>query len=425
MELIERVGGSQLLKNILSLSVLQAANYLLPLLTIPYLVRTIGVENFGVLAFATAVNAYFILIADFGFNFSATRKVASMGSDRRKVSQLYSAVVVVKAGLLVSCALMLFVLLFLTDAFGGYAAIFWLSFGVVVGNALMPIWLFQGLECMGYISILNIAAKIFFTICIFMFVDGASDTILVPLFTSLGYIAAAIFSLWLVSRELEIRFHRPSVGEIKSEILDGFHVFLSTLSISFYTTSATVLLGVFSNNAVVGQFSMADKIVQAVKGAYMPISQAFFPLIARRIKLDPVGGMRFAAKIGGGVSACFMIFSGLVFVLAEEIVFLIYGDHFSEVVRLLRIMAFLPVIIVLSNFAGVQIMLNLGLKKIFTAILSFAAFLGVVLSLWLVPEYYAFASAFIMVVVEIFVTLAMVVCLFLKWSYVARDEDYK
>ena len=67
---------SVLRKNILSLFVLQGANYILPLVTIPYLVRVLGPANFGRIAFAQAFIQYFVMLTDYGFNLSATRDIA-------------------------------------------------------------------------------------------------------------------------------------------------------------------------------------------------------------------------------------------------------------------------------------------------------------------------------------------------------------
>jgi PST family polysaccharide transporter len=70
-------GPARLWENIASLSTLQALNYAVPLATVPYLVRVLGFAQFGLLSFAQALIIYFDLIADYGFNLSATRAVAA------------------------------------------------------------------------------------------------------------------------------------------------------------------------------------------------------------------------------------------------------------------------------------------------------------------------------------------------------------
>lgn len=404
----------RLVSNIFSLGVLQGASYILPLLTVPYLVRVLGPEYFGLLAFATATIMYFMVITDYGFNLSATRQISIHRDDKAKLNEIFSSVMMIKIALMVVSFGLMALLVFSFEKFSQHWEVYFITFGMVIGQVLFPVWLFQGMERMKYITYLHISAKAFFTVCVFIFVKEQSDYLMVPLLTALGFIVAGVWSLYLVKKKFGIRFQWQAAQTLKFQLAEGWHVFFSSMAISLYTISTTFILGLFTDNIVVGYFAAADKIVQAVKGLYAPVSQSIYPLIGKKIHEDKQAGLAFVHKTKWIVGTGMFVISATLFMLAEPIVNLLLGEQYQQSILLLQIMAFLPFIIALSNMYGIQTMLNLGYKQAFSRILVAAALLGVGLSFVLVPIYEGIGTAITLLAVEIFVTIVMYIFLRLK-----------
>ena len=113
---------------------------------------------------------------------------------------------------------------------------------------------------------------VIFTIFVFVFVRKVSDYYIVPLLTSLGYIVVGIISLIVIKKKFNVNFEFQSINTIKYHLKEGWHIFISNILTSFYTVSATFILGLFSNNQVVGYYSLADKIVRIVSNMFSPIN---------------------------------------------------------------------------------------------------------------------------------------------------------
>ena len=75
--------------NYLSLLFLQGANYLLPLLILPFLVRVLGTEKFGLIMFAQSLATFLMVFVDFGFNLSGTREVSLSRQNHQKLSEIF------------------------------------------------------------------------------------------------------------------------------------------------------------------------------------------------------------------------------------------------------------------------------------------------------------------------------------------------
>ena len=402
------------LSNIFFLGVLQAANYILPLMTFPYLVRVLGPEYFGLLAFAMVTVNYFILLTDYGFNLSATRQISIHRNNKVKINEIFSSVMIIKFILLAISFFLMMLLIFNFERFSEEQELFLITFLVVFAQVLFPVWFFQGLEQMKYITYISIGAKLFFTVAIFIFVNKQEDYLLVPLLTALGAIISGLWSLIFVKFRFSVSFGWQSLQTLRFYVVDGWYLFYSSVAISLYTTSIGFILGLFSGNAAVGMFSSVEKIVQAAKGLYIPISKALYPLVSKKINDSKEEGLKFVFGVSKIVAPGMLIVASLLFVFAGPIVSILLGDQYEGAIELLKIMAFIPFILAIGDILSVQIMFNLGYQKEFTVVVTVAAILGMFLAIILISLYSSTGAAIAVLSVEIFVTLLLGTFLYFK-----------
>jgi len=276
-----REDRKKLLSNFFSLSALQALNMLLPLLVLPYLVRVLGVDNFGLINFVVAIVMYFNILVSFGFELSATREVSLHQNNLEKLSEIFFSVMIIKIVLALISFFILTILIFFFDLFSSHALLYYITFGVVVGNLLFPSWFFQGMERMKYITYINVVVKIVFTGLMFIIVKTSSDYIYVPLLNSLSAIIAGIYSLWLVFKLFGLKIMIPTFTVVLQQLIDGYHFFLSRVANNGSRYLATTVIGIYFGNTLVGYYSMVEKLYYAFMSIAGVVSQTIYPYMSR------------------------------------------------------------------------------------------------------------------------------------------------
>ena len=254
----------------------------LPLLILPFLVRKLGLENFGLLIFSQVFIAYFNLIIDYGFNISATREISTHKDDKEYVSKVFFSVFFIKIFLLLISTILITIIIFSFELFKENYLLHYISFSMILGQMLFPIWYFQGVENMKMIAILNVIIKTIYTIMIFMFISSSDDILYVAGFNSASFIIVGIIAYYMAYKNLKfVSFDRIY---IKSFFKESTTIFVSNFFSSMYSISNSFLLGIFTNNILVGIYGSFEKIITALKSLYLPLYQALFPYVSRKEK---------------------------------------------------------------------------------------------------------------------------------------------
>ena len=397
-----------LVQNFSSLTILQFSNYLFPIITFPYLVRVLGPEKFGLVNFAAAFVAYFNVFTDYGFNLSATKDISINRNNPNKVNEIFSTVLVIKLILSVVSLMVFSLLIFTIPRFSANSEIYFYSFLIVLGAVLFPGWFFQGMEKMKYITVTNVTVKIIWTILVFALVRSADDVLLLVILNGASFILIGVLSLILLIGIFKVKFIPPSISEIKLQLINGWYLFVSTASITLYTTSNVFILGLFAGNEVVGYFAAADKIRIAVQGLFGNAGQTVFPHLSKMFAESKKEAIVFVKKYRNYSVTVAVILTLILFVLAKPVVLIVLGSGYEPSINVFRIILLLPLIILLSNIYGIQIMLNLNYKKEFFRIILSAGIVNLILSFILVPLYLEIGTAIAVVITETIVTAGMI-----------------
>lgn len=395
---------NKLIENIFSLFTLKGAEYVISFITLPYLLRVLGPEKFGALAFAQAIIKYGVLFTDYGFNLTAPRDVAK--AEKEDIPHQFSTIMGAKLFLFV-CTLFIGIPLLIVFSNTLDTLLVLCTLPVLIGNILFPIWYFQGIQEMKFITIFNLIARSISVAAIFIFVQQQSDYRLAAFLQSVTPTLAGIISLGVLWHKTPNLFRLPTWRGIKDKLHDGWDIFISTLFINLYTNSNIFILGILTNDTVVGYYAAANKLIEAVKGLLAPVSNAIFPHVSVLFKESEEKAIAFLCKVLHYIGGGSFVISTMVFIFARPIVHLIMGNSYEESVEILRIISFLPFIIGLSNIFGIQTMVAFGMQRIFSRILMWSAVLNFVLIFPMVMWMQATGLAITVVLVELFVTVTM------------------
>lgn len=369
----------RLIENFSALTIMQLLNYILPFVTLPYLARVLSLEGYGVYIFSQALIAYFIVIVDFGFDLSGTREVSINRHHSKKLSEIFSSILVIKFILMIISLLILIALIMFVPSISEYWQVHLIMFIMVFGNMLLSTFVYQGLEKMKFITILNASIKIFFTLTIFIFIKDQNDLPLVALLNSIGYLIVGLISLCIILKIINIKFTIPSKENLINQFKNSLQFFWSRIAVSLYTTSNTFVVGLFLGPAAAGIFGSADKLFRAAVSLYQPLNNVLYPYIAHSKNI------RLYKKLFKLSTISNIIVVLIVFIFSDLVIKLIFGSGYEESAVLLKIFMIAAIYMMPSILMGYPLLGALGYTREVNKSVIYASIIHVVLLVILIP----------------------------------------
>ena len=392
----------QLITNFFSLSILNGLNVLLPLVTLPYILSVVGKANYGAYSYVYVIVQYVILFSTYGFNFSATKQISQCRDDDESVLRIYNAVTASKV--LIAASLSVVLLLCGKYVFKSEEEIlmFIYGLGMIIGDVLTPIWLFQGMERMKYMTIVNASSKVLFTILIFIVVREDNDYQLLILLNSCGYLLAGLLSVILVYRQFHLRLHWTTWSDILMQLKEGSAVFGSTFGMNLYRNANVIILKQFVTDDVVGLYSAAEKVVKGFQSIISPAAQALFPHLSLRFKGQPVSEqMGMLRKVSIPFTSVVLVVTLGVYIFAPLISDILCGREFAACVPLIRIMTLVILFGEINYLVGIVGLINMDGQRYFFRSVMVTGMFSVVFMLLMTPLHGAAAAAWAMSLSEV------------------------
>ncbi|WP_447951995.1 oligosaccharide flippase family protein [Chryseobacterium koreense] len=392
------LNNRKIIENFSFLSLIQVVSLVSPLITYPYLIKVLGLELYGTIIFAQAVVSYLSLLVNFGYNTTGPKEVSILKDNIGELSEFVSSVFIVKIILWTITFVSFMLIISFFDYFNQYFLLYFFTFFITIGDVLFPIWFFQGVEKMKYITYINIFVKLIFIISVFIFIKGKDDYILIPVINAVGAIVSGIISVYIVFRKEGVLFIKVKYANIKKSFHESSILFVSSLSISLYFSLNKLIVGTFLGMKDVAIYDLAEKVVSIIKTPIVMLSQAVFPKISREKSIAFIN-----KSMGFTLVGVFILYS-LLFLFSDQIVYFFLHTHSDLAVKVIRIYGLSMFFLTIGMFLGGLRLIPFGYNKQYMLVMmaNGIVYLIMIAFLWIFKLINIYSIAFAYVMTEAF-----------------------
>lgn len=365
------------LRSGMNLVAIQLGLYLIPLVTVPYIVRTVGIENYGKYAFFQAVVGLLAVVCNYGFVQTGVRDIA-VCDDLKGLNSEYSSIFYSKFFALIA-SIAIGLMLLVSPRFSSEPELYTFSLLYLAAVFLDTSFVYQGIEKLKDFVNISLAGSVVTLIFLLWAIRTESDYRYLPVVFNMPRLLACLISIVLLYLRFRIAPGKLDMRVVVTKMRGNLNFFISNIFIILYTRATSVFLGLFAGTTFVGYYAIADQLTYAYSNIQGKVSTVYQPQALQAFK---EGIDKGRALVRESILAVAVIaISGFLFTqfFAGEILGLLFENSALYSAVPLRILSFNFLTIHLSSIFGMQILLALYKDKdilrpsIYAAVLNLTA----------------------------------------------------
>ncbi len=368
--------------NALLNSLKQVSAVVFPLISIPYVTRILGTENYGKVSFANSIVNYFLLFAALGITNYTAREGAPLRKDKQKFEAFASQIFTINViSTLISYA-GLFCLL-LIPQLRTYRTLILIQSLSIAFTTLGADWINTIFEDFGYIAIRYVIAQAAALAAMFAFVRTKEDYLIYAGIMVLANSGVNLLNIWYIKRY--VRLHLTRHLQLRIHLKPLLMLLANSLAITIYINSDVTILGFFAGDHQVGVYSLASRIYLTVKQVLNAVIVVAVPRLSVLYTEDRERYQSLLNKILNYIVTILMpVLVGL-FMLSKETMTLAGGEAYAEGYHSLQILSIALLFAVLGCFFSNCILLPAKKDQWFLKSTLTGAIVNIVLNFAAIP----------------------------------------
>lgn len=389
-----------LAKNSIYNIIYQLLSLIFPLISSMYVARIIMEDGVGKVAYAQNIASYFTAIALLGFPSYGIREIAKTKDNPFKCNRTFFELFFINAMSTTFATIAYIVTILNINDFRKELPLY-LCVGITVWLNYANIdWFYQGKEEYGYITVRSLSIKFISLVALFIFVKQKDDYIIYALISSCGTACNYILNLFHARKYIRLNFEKLNIRKhISSLLILGIVTFLGNI----YNKVDITMLGIMTNDAVVGYYSNAHKIILIAVSCCIAVTTVFMPRLSYYFQEDK---RALNSLVNSGLK--FLIFIIVpatigVAMLASEVMVIFYGESFAPAGKTLSLFAPILLICPIGDLLCYQLLISAGKekKRIYTSF--WATVVNISLNAILIPKWQQNGAVVASIISEIIV----------------------